>query len=108
MSPYTFELRELWLSDVAEPADPIENTPMESDIPALVFSGSYGPITSPEWARRAAETLSSRYLYEFANMAHGVMPSDECALDIGPKFLDDPTIEPDAVCMQEIIGNNFR
>ena len=108
MSPYTFELRELWLSDVAEPADPIENTPMESDIPALVFSGSYGPISSPEWARRAAETLSHSYLYEFANMAHGVMRSDACVLNIGLQFLDDPTSEPDASCMQGIDEISFR
>jgi pimeloyl-ACP methyl ester carboxylesterase len=102
VNPYTFELCDMWLSAVTEPADPLENTPVESDIPALIFAGSYDPITSPAWARRAAETLSSSYLYEFANMAHGVMRSDECALHIGLQFLEDPTSEPDAACMQGI------
>ena len=106
--PYDFELCELWLDAVSGPADPIENTPVESDIPALIFAGSYDPITSPEWARRAAETLSSSYLYEFANMAHGLMRSDACALSIGLQFLDYPTTEPDAGCMQGIIGISFR
>ena len=108
VKPYTFELCDMWLSAVTEPADPLENTPVESDIPALIFAGSYDPITSPAWARRAAETLSSSYLYEFANMAHGVMRSDECALHIGLQFLDDPTAEPDATCMQGINEISFR
>jgi len=81
---------------------------MESDIPALIFAGYYDPITSPEWARRAAKTLSSSNLYEFANMAHGVMRSDECALNIGLQFLDDPTAEPDATCMQGSGEISFR
>ncbi len=105
---YDFELCEMWLKGVSGPADPMENTPVESDIPALIFAGSDDPITSPVWARQAAETLSSDYLYEFTNMAHGVMRSDECALNIGLQFLDDPTIEPDAVCMQEVNEISLR
>jgi len=108
VTPFDFELCELWLSAVTDPADPIENTPVESDIPALIFAGYYAPITSPEWAQRAAETLSSSYLYEFPNMAHGVMRSDACALRLGLLLLDDPTTEPDAACVQEIIGISFR
>jgi pimeloyl-ACP methyl ester carboxylesterase len=108
VTPFHFELCELWLSGTATPVDAIENTPVESDIPALIFVGSYDPITSPEWAIRAAETLSNSYLYEFANMAHGVMRSDDCALHIGLQFLDDPTAEPDASCMQRISEISFR
>jgi pimeloyl-ACP methyl ester carboxylesterase len=108
VTPFHFELCDLWLSGTAAPVDAIENTPVESDIPALIFVGSYDPITSPEWARRAAETLSSSYLYEFTNMAHGVMRSDDCALHIGLQFLDDPKAEPDASCMQGISEISFR
>ena len=72
---------------------------MESDIPAMIFAGYYDPITSPEWAQRAADTLSSSFLYEFPNMAHGVMRSVACALSIGFQELEDPTTEPDASCV---------
>jgi pimeloyl-ACP methyl ester carboxylesterase len=108
VEPYIYELCEMWLSGVLNPADPLEDTPVESDIPALIFAGSYDPITSPEWARRAAETLRNSYLYEFTNMAHGVMRSDACALNIGLQFLDAPTTEPDASCMQGISEISFK
>jgi pimeloyl-ACP methyl ester carboxylesterase len=108
VTPYHFELCDLWLSGTDAPVEAVENTPVESDIPALIFAGSYDPITSPEWARRTVETLSSSYLYEFPNLAHGVMRSNDCALNIGLQFLDDPTTEPDASCMLRLSEISFR
>ena len=89
-------------------ADPVENEPVVSDIPALVFAGHFDPITTPEWCRRAAETLSNSYYYEFPNMAHGVMRADECALGIGMAFLDDPWSEPDDSCLDGLTAPEFR
>ena len=89
-------------------ADPVENEPVVSDIPALIFAGHFDPITTPEWCQRAAETLSNSYYYEFPNMAHGVMRSDECALGIGLDFLDDPWTEPDASCLEKLTSPDFR
>jgi len=83
------------------PADPIENEPVESDVPALVFAGEYDPITPPEWARLAAETLPNSYLYEFEGVGHGVVRSDGCALLIALQFLDDPTAAPNDSCIAE-------
>lgn len=106
-----FELSSYFSTCEAWPAgeaNPVENEPVVSDIPALVFAGYYDPITSPEWCQRAAETLSNSYYYEFPNMGHGVMRSDECALRIGLQFLDDPWAEPDASCLEEMGGPTFR
>jgi len=89
-------------------ADPVENEPVASDIPALVFAGYFDPITTPEWCQRAAETLSNSYYFEFPNVAHGVMRSDECALRIGLAFLDDPWTEPDASCLHRLTVPDFR
>ena len=89
-------------------ADPVENEPVVSEIPALVFAGYFDPITTPEWCRRAAETLGNSYTYEFPNMAHGVMRSDDCALGIGLAFLDDPWSEPDTSCLDGLAGPVFR
>jgi hypothetical protein len=52
--------------------------------------------------------LSNSYLYEFPNLAHGVMRSNDCALNIGLQFLDDPTTEPDASCMLSMSEISFR
>jgi hypothetical protein len=41
-------------------------------------------------------------------MGHGVMRVDECALNIGLQFLDDPTTEPDSSCMDELSGLEFK
>jgi pimeloyl-ACP methyl ester carboxylesterase len=89
-------------------ADPIENEPVVSDVPALIFAGYFDPITTPAWCRRAAETLNNSFYYEFPNMGHGVMRSDQCALRIGLEFLDDPLTTPDASCLDEITGPEFR
>lgn len=83
------------------PPDPIENEPVESDTPALIFAGEYDPITPPDWARLAAETLPNSTLYEFEGVGHGVVRSDACALSIALDFLDDPTAPPDDSCITE-------
>ncbi|MBN1483467.1 MAG: alpha/beta fold hydrolase [Chloroflexia bacterium] len=89
-------------------ADPIENQAVVSDIPTLVLSGRYDPVTPPAWGKLATETLTNSFFYEFPNMAHGVMRSNRCALEIGMQFLNDPTSEPDTSCMEELRGTEFK
>jgi pimeloyl-ACP methyl ester carboxylesterase len=100
-----FALCPLWTTGTA---DPIENEPVVSDIPTLVFAGRYDPITPPAWGQRAAEHLSNSHYYEFPNMGHGVMRSDDCGLSIGLQFLDNPTVEPDASCMESLTIPHFE
>jgi len=87
--------------------DPVENEPVASDLPTLIFSGLHDPITPPGYAETVAETLSHHYIYIFPNMAHGVMRSDYCALRIGMDFLDDPTRAPDTACMAGLSDLSF-
>jgi pimeloyl-ACP methyl ester carboxylesterase len=84
-----------------EPADPIENEPVVSDVPALVVSGELDPITPVRWARGAAENLSNSFFYVFPGLGHGVTRESACALDMMLQFFDDPTTEPDASCIDE-------
>lgn len=100
-----FELCEVW--DVGQPPA-VENEPVESDIPALLLAGEYDPITPPEWAHLAAETLPNGRVYEFRGVGHGVMRSNECALSIGLQFLEDPTGPLDTSCMAALEGVAFR
>jgi hypothetical protein len=82
-----------------EPAAPVENQAVVSDVPALVLSGEIDPITPPRWARGAAEHLSNSYFYVFPGHGHGVTRKSECALDMMLQFFDDPTQEPDSSCI---------
>lgn len=89
-------------------ADHVENQPVTSDVPALVLEGRYDPITPPAWGEMVAATLSRSFYYEFPTTGHGVMRSDRCALEIGLQFLDDPTTEPDASCLENLEPPDFQ
>jgi pimeloyl-ACP methyl ester carboxylesterase len=104
-SYFEFTLCESWQ---AGQADPVEDTAVASDLPALVLAGQYDPVTPPEWSRLAAETLSNHFFYEFPGQGHGIMRSDRCGLEIGLQFLEDPTSEPDASCMDALGAPDFR
>jgi pimeloyl-ACP methyl ester carboxylesterase len=85
-----------------------ENEPVTSPLPTLVLSGQYDPVTPPAWGRLAAETLENSTFYEFPGVGHGVMRSDDCGLEIGLQFLDDPSVEPDASCIKALAGPEFN
>lgn len=104
-SPSFYATCEWWQ---AGEADPIENEPVISDVPTLLFAGYFDTITSTEWAQSAAETLPNSYYFEFPNLAHGVMRYDDCALRIGLEFLKDPWTEPDSTCMESLTTPNYR
>jgi pimeloyl-ACP methyl ester carboxylesterase len=100
-----FRICQAWDVDLAEDW---ENEPVSSDVPSLIFAGEFDPITPLEWAYAAAETLSNHYIYVMPGWGHGVMRSVPCGLEIGLQFLDDPTSEPDAACIQEMPGIIFE
>lgn len=85
----------------------IETQPVISDLPTLVISGSYDPITPPVWAASAASYLPNSFYYNFPNMGHGVYDTDECAISIMVAFLADPTTEPDAACVASVPPPRF-
>ncbi len=90
-----------------EPADAVETDAVYSDVPTLVLAGDYDPITPPEDAQLAAESLSSSYYFEFPGFGHGVTDSGDCANSIISQFLADPTVEPDGSCIAELDGPAF-
>ncbi|MBA3874170.1 MAG: alpha/beta fold hydrolase [Anaerolineae bacterium] len=82
--------------------NPIENEPIKSDIPTLVVSGEYDPITPPDYGKATAANLSKSFFFEFPGMGHGVIPSSPCAFSIAQAFLKDPTTKPDASCIADM------
>ncbi len=52
---------DIW--DIEESAD-IEAEAVYSNIPTLILTGEYDPVTPPHWGELAAETLSQSYYFE--------------------------------------------
>ncbi len=68
-------------------ADPIENTPVKSDVPTLMLSGDLDPLTPPELARQAAENLSNSHVLTLAAASHGALYENNCARHLVRSFL---------------------
>lgn len=94
-----FETCAIW---GVEQAGGFEEEPVISNIPTLIVAGEYDPITPPAYGRAAAETLSRSYFFEYPGMGHGVFDEYECPLTITLAFLDNPTEEPDASCIEDM------
>ena len=75
--------------------------PVKSDIPTLLLSGSFDPITPPAHAERVASTLGHAYTVTFARGTHGQAFSLPCANRLISAFLDKPDERPDASCANE-------
>jgi pimeloyl-ACP methyl ester carboxylesterase len=104
LDPAQLTLCQVW--NAGQP-NTIENEPVVSGIPTLVFSGEYDPITSPDFARLAAQTLSNSFFFEFPGTGHGVITSNACPLGMALDFLADPSAEPDAACIATMTGPQF-
>jgi pimeloyl-ACP methyl ester carboxylesterase len=93
----------------AAPFDPRHGEPLTSDIPALVLAGEYDSTTPSLFGRRVAESLSAGYYFQFPGKGHAPSAgrAGNCAQRIVLAFLDDPTVEPDSVCIAEMDGPDF-
>lgn len=81
------------------PAPPIETQAVYSDVPTLLFSGGFDPITPPHWAESATTTLTRSYAFVFPYLAHGALGLHPCPTQIAHDFINDPHTPPDSTCM---------
>ena len=84
------------------PAQPLRQTdtePVVSDLPTLVLSGLYDPVTPPAYGRMAASHLVNAFYIEFDGLGHDLLGNDACANIIADKFLDDPQSPPRDKCL---------
>ena len=80
---------------------------VNSDVPTLLLSGHYDPITPPLFAAVAAGGLQNGYSFVNPIGSHGVAFSDTCLDDIMREFLESPEKEPDSACLSEIVPAEF-
>ncbi len=83
-------------------ADAIENEPVVSDIPTLLLSGAYDPITPPSWGDEAATYLLVSTHVVFPDMGHGTVDIRPCPTQIALAFLADPWMTPDTSCVDQL------
>lgn len=96
----SFTICEYWTGTTP---DPIENEPVHSDIPTLILSGEFDPITPPAWGLLASQTLTNSWFLEFPGLGHDVLVSgSNCPVEIALNFIDNPYSEPDRTCLTEI------
>jgi pimeloyl-ACP methyl ester carboxylesterase len=93
-----------WL---VEEADPWVKEPLVSDIPTLVLSGEFDPVTPPEYGQLVASYLSNSYFFELPGIGHDILGASECARSITGDFIADPTQPPDASCIAQMKGIAF-
>jgi len=78
-----------------------ENQPIVSDVPALLLSGNYDPITPPAWAELAAETLAQGQTLMMPAVGHGVIRSSACVTRLAASYLDAPTQSLTETCADD-------
>ena len=93
----------------APPAAEMENQPVASDIPTLLLSGRYDPVTPPAWGEEAAKYLANSWHYVFPDAGHGVLFEADaaCAESIALSFLADPQRQPADACMEALSPPRF-
>src|SRR6056297_1640364 len=80
-------------------AHPREQAPAVSDVPTLLLSGVFDPITPPSLARLAARDLSDATVVVAPSLSHSTVLEDDCVDEIVAAFLADPWTSPDISCI---------
>lgn len=90
------------------PAAPeLENERVESSLPALLFAGSFDPITPAKYAEQVHAALSNSEYFFLDGESHGASLSP-CGLEISRSFLARPEAAPDSACLDDLPGLSFE
>jgi pimeloyl-ACP methyl ester carboxylesterase len=90
-------------------AGEIENLPVYSDVPALLLTGRYDPVTPPHWAYHAAETLSNSVVIELPGDSHAVSVGAGCGQRLLVDFVHVPSGEGlDTSCVDALDIDFYR
>ncbi len=80
----------------------IENESVVSEIPTLILTGEYDPITPPAWGELVSGNLVADYLVPFPGIGHGATSSGSCPLSVALTFLRRPDQNPANGCLAEM------
>jgi pimeloyl-ACP methyl ester carboxylesterase len=90
------------------PAAPaLEHQGVTSDIPTLVISGEFDPITPPAYGQEAAQTLGQSFVFLVPRAGHGSSVTEDCPRSLVVAFFDNPAQKPEAACLAEMAQMKF-
>lgn len=89
------------------PKAPASQREIKGSIPTLVISGSYDGVTSPKFAKAAADALSNAKFVLIPGIGHFVVPKSKCAQNIMASFLLNPA-NPDTRCINKLKPPPFK
>jgi len=72
--------------------------PVRSEVPALILSGGFDPVTPARWAREVAARLDNSQHWHLPSVGHGVVSSSACVHEAFREFLDAPLREHPLPC----------
>lgn len=79
--------------------DASHQSAVTSDIPTLIFNGTFDQVTPIEYAYQAAETLTRATVVPFDGWGHWILGhGNACATAIYADFLNAPDAAPDTTC----------
>ncbi len=82
-----------------EPSDPVSLEPVSSDVPTLILSGRYDPITMPSEGDHLLETFPNAQHVVLENASHGPSPATgTCTADLMAAYLADIDAPLDTSC----------
>lgn len=85
------------------PSSEIENEPVESNIPTLILTGKFDPITPTSGGEEALKTLPNGILIESPVAGHDPLStSGTCGMDVTRAFLNTPRAELDTSCFDDL------
>lgn len=82
------------------------NEPIISDVPALIISGQFDPITPPRYANILARNLENSRHIIFPGVGHGAITAGSCPITIISQFFFSPEVSPDTSCVS-FMGVSF-
>jgi len=80
---------------------PAVDAAVVSDIPTLIYSGRFDPVTPPAFGERVAQSLPRSTFITWPAGSHGELLSNACTAGVAAAFLRDPLAAPDTSCVQE-------
>jgi pimeloyl-ACP methyl ester carboxylesterase len=79
----------------------IEHEPILSDLPTLIFTGEFDPITPPSYGEILHKDLSNSTLIEVPGVGHDqISTGGKCVIGLVQDFLADPTTVLDSSCVR--------
>jgi pimeloyl-ACP methyl ester carboxylesterase len=88
-------------------AGPEQAEPVRSNVPTLIFTGEFDPVTHRSFGALAVQGLTGGHVVEIPAAGHAASPLHPCTRSMIANFLDDPGRLPDATCITEMAPVRF-